>query len=157
MKRQNPNQKKERSKMPRFVPPMYGKVQRKVPPRPTRPITGPATPAAPEKAAEPEAPKKKASKKAAKKKAVAKKAPAKKKAAKKAAPKKKAAKKKTTKKKATKKKAAAKKPKAIKWDESMTQKELYKKAKAAGLNVRAKDWKSEIVAEIKKYNKKAAK
>lgn len=137
--------------MARFTPPMYGKVRRKTPPTPTRQIAqqAPAAPV-PEKAPESAAPKK-----TAKKTVVAKKTPAKKTAPKKAAAKKTPAKK--TAKKTTTKKTAAKKPKAIKWDENMTQKDLYKKAKAAGLNVKSKDWKSEIIAEIQKYNKKAAK
>lgn len=45
------------------------------------------------------------------------------------------------------------KPPLLEWDESMTQKELYRIAKGAGLNVKSKDWKSEIIAEIKKANK----
>lgn len=127
--------------MARFIPPMYGRVRKKVPPRPTRPV---AVPVAPEKAADPEVPKKK-------KKAVKKVPAATKKVAKKAVKKEPVAAKKTT------KKSAVKKLKPLKWDETMTQKELYKKAKAAGLDVKARDWKSEIVAEIKKHNKKASK
>jgi hypothetical protein len=86
---------------------------------------------------------KKAKKKPAKKakKKVAKKA---KKAVKKVA---KAAKKpaKKAKKKATKKR--------IKWSEDMTQKELYAIAKKHGLKVLSKDWKSEIIRELKKATK----
>ena len=78
-----------------------------------------------------------AAKKAAPKKAAPKKAAAKKAAAKKAAPKKAA------------KKAAAK----IKWSEDMTQKTLYAIAKKHGLDVRAKDWKSEIISALKKASK----
>jgi len=63
--------------------------------------------------------------------------------------------KKTTKKVA--KKATVKKIKEIKWSEDDTQKVLYAKAKKAGLDVRTKDWKSEIVSAIKKHNKKASK
>jgi hypothetical protein len=103
-----------------------------------------------------EAPAKPAAKKKASKKKVAKKAAAKKvtkKVAKKTASKKKVAKK-ATKKPA--KKKAAKKPKTLKWDEEMTQKELYRLAKDAGLNVLSKDWKSEIIKEIKKYNRKVS-
>jgi hypothetical protein len=67
-----------------------------------------------------------------------------------------AAKKPAAKKPAAKKKAV-KKIKLIKWDDGETQKVLYQRAKKAGLDVRSKDWKSEIVQAIKKHNKKASK
>jgi hypothetical protein len=69
---------------------------------------------------------------------------------------KKVAKKPAAKKPAAKKKAV-KKIKLIKWDDGETQKVLYQRAKKAGLDVRSKDWKSEIVQAIKKHNKKASK
>lgn len=161
--------------MSKYKPPMYGKVRRKVPPaprvRPQQPtptesvlqkqkalqeavkrqqagLVGPDPEEAPEKPAA----KKKASKKKVAKKKTAKKAAAKKVAKK--ATKKKVAKKAT--KKPAKKKPAKKKPKTLKWDEEMTQKELYRLAKDAGLNVLSKDWKSEIIKEIKKYNRKVS-
>jgi hypothetical protein len=154
--------------MSKYKPPMYGKVRRKVPPaprvRPQQPtptesvlqkqkalqeavkrqqagLVGPAAEVVEEKPVGATA-KKKVTKKAAAKK-VTKKTAAKKKVAKKA-----------TKKPA--KKKAAKKPKTLKWDDEMTQKELYRMAKDAGLNVRSKDWKSEIIKEIKKYNRKVS-
>jgi hypothetical protein len=76
----------------------------------------------------------------------------------KAKPKAKKAAKKVT--KAVAKKAAkkvVKKLKVIKWSEDDTQKVLHQKAKKAGLDVRSKDWKSEIVQAIEKHNKKASK
>jgi len=94
------------------------------------------------------APKKAAPKKAAPKKAAPKKAAPKKAAPKKAAPKK-AAPKKAAPKKAAPKKAATK----IKWSEDMTQKALYAVAKKHGLDVRAKDWKHELIAALKKASK----
>jgi hypothetical protein len=115
-------------------------------------LVGPAPEEAPAKpAAKKKASKKKVAKKTAKKAAA-------KKVTKKVAKKKTASKKKVAK-KATKKpakKKAAKKPKTLKWDEEMTQKELYRLAKDAGLNVLSKDWKSEIIKEIKKYNRKVS-
>jgi hypothetical protein len=70
------------------------------------------------------------------------------------------AKAKVTKPKTAKKAVATKKIKEIKeikWSEDDTQKVLYAKAKKAGLDVRTKDWKSEIVSAITKHNKKASK
>ena len=124
--------------MPRFVPPMYGKVRRKKPPTPTRQIGTPTTPApapAPQKAEAKATPEEAAPKKSTKK----------------------AAPKKSTKKAAPKKSTKKKGPKRIEWDESMTQKELYRLAKDAGLEVRSKDWKDEIMDALKKHNRKAAK
>lgn len=51
------------------------------------------------------------------------------------------------KKKASKKSAAKKRPK---WNEDMTREELYRIAKEAGLEVRTRDWKHEIVEALKK-------
>lgn len=138
----------------RPAPPMYGRVQRKVappvrravvqpapsdpvPPQVTPVAAPPASPAAPpvvEKAAEKKAPKKPP----ATKKEPVKKEPV----AEKKAPKKPAAET-----KAPKKEPAKKKPK---WNEDMTQKELYLIAKKAGLDVKSRDWKHEILAALKK-------
>lgn len=122
---------------------MYRKVRKKTPPSPTRSAVAsvPSAASVAEKAPEPAVPKKRA-------------------APKKAAPKKTSSKKKVAAKKTSSKKAAAAKTpklKAIKWDEGMTQKALYRLAKDAGLKVLSKDWKEEIVRAIKKHNKKAAK
>ena len=56
-------------------------------------------------------------------------------------------------KKAAPKKAAKKAAAKIKWSEDMTQKTLYAIAKKHGLDVRAKDWKSEIISALKKASK----
>jgi hypothetical protein len=48
------------------------------------------------------------------------------------------------------KKEAPKKAKKPKWDEDMTQKELYQIAKKAGLDVKSRDWKHEIIAALKR-------
>jgi len=76
-----------------------------------------------------------------------------KKAAPKPAPEKKAASKPTPKKKAAKEAPKKKDKPKIKWDPDMTKDELYQIAKKAGLDVRARDWKEEIIAELKKASK----
>lgn len=113
-------------------PPMYGRVPRKVPPT-ARPTPAPARASVPvvavavdpqsEAVAAPELVAEvpqKASKKGASKKTS----------------------------KAPSRKTAPKK--TVTWDEGMTQKALYQVAKKAGLDVRSKDWKHEIVAALKK-------
>ena len=164
--------------MARHLPPMYGKVKRKVTrvaPRPSATVDPkaqaakelqaqldlrktPAQIAAEAAKAEEEA--KKEARKAKRREAAAKRKAKKtaKKTTKKAAKKTKKAAKKVTKaaKKTTKKakkkakKTTKKAKKKVKWSEDMTQKELYKIAKKAGLDVRSKDWKHEIVAALKK-------
>jgi len=169
--------------MARYKPPGYKMVRRKVPPRPavTRPVvphetqnilqkqkalqeavklqqSGQAQAVLARQAAEAEEVAQKEAKLSQRRAAAATKKSAAKKTAKKVAKTEPKAVKEVT--KAVAKKAAkkvVKKLKVIKWSEDDTQKVLHQKAKKAGLDVRSKDWKSEIVQAIKKHNKKASK
>ena len=59
---------------------------------------------------------------------------------------------KKVKKKPSKKKAVKKKPK-LEWDRTMTRAELYDLAKGAGLEVRTRDLKEDLIDAIKKANR----